>query len=63
MKIYWNVKELKEQLSEYRDSDNIVINIHEGTFYEDNYLFSVDKIRVNDENDEIWLSPIKNKTT
>ncbi len=64
MKISWTKKELVEALKDFNDDDEILINIHDGVFYDDNYQFYLDPIHMGlDDKDEdrghqIWLCPV-----
>lgn len=67
MKTSWTKKELIETLKEFNDDDEILINIHDDVFYEDNYEFYIDPIHMglDDKNEDrghqIWLCPVQNR--
>ena len=66
MKQQWTKKELIDALKEFKDDDEILINIHDGVFYEDNYEFYIDPILMrlgkdeSDDTHQIWLCPVQN---
>lgn len=67
MKISWTKAELIEALKDFNDDDEILINIHDDVFYEDNYQFYLDPIHMGldsetneDRGHQIWLCPVQN---
>jgi hypothetical protein len=53
------VLELKKWLDVYEDDDEVVINVFDDVFYEDNYDFYVDGIKVDSNHTEVQLCPVK----
>jgi hypothetical protein len=61
MELIWNVEELREALVGLNRDDQVVINIHDDVFYEDNYMFYMDVIDMGNGRNEIQLCPVQNK--
>lgn len=53
-------KELIQQISDYRDDDPVVIEVHDYTAHEDLYDFYVDPIKLDEDYTEIRLTIIPN---
>ena len=54
------VKELKLKLKNLNDNDEVMVNIHDDVFYEDNYDLYVDIVDMTPKHNQIWLCHLQN---